>query len=422
MKKYYNRYIESIIQRKLKSSGAILVAGPKFCGKTTTCSRYAKSIYRINTKSIVKTTRLNPKLALEGDVPHLIDEWQKVPDTWNYIKEELDIDYVFGKYLLTGSSTPVDKTEIQHSGAGRIYQLIMRPMSLYESLESYGKASLEDLFNGINDLYSLNDNFSLEDVAFLICRGGWPLSLQEDRDISLDITANYYSGLFTFEDSDNEKFRNKKPEVLRMILRSYARNISTEASLKTMIQDVKASNERSMDEKTFYAYQNALKDLYIIEDMDAWCPNIRSKTTITSTPTRHFVDTSIACCALGISPNDLLNDFHSFGLFFEDFVVRDLRIYAEQLGGVVKHYRDGTGLECDAIIHLADGRWGAVEIKLGGEDLIEYGASRLKLLKNKLENKSLNHGPSFMMIVTAYGPMYKREDGIFVVPVNMLKA
>lgn len=422
MKKYYKRYVEKLIEKKLKSSGAILVAGPKFCGKTTTCSLFAKSIYRINTKSIVTTTRMNPKIALIGDTPHMVDEWQKVPDTWNYIKEDLDIDYQFGKYILTGSSTPADKTEIQHDGAGRIVTLKMRTMSLFESLESNGLISLRELFENKDlNVVSANEKINLEDIAFLICRGGWPLSLMGDKDVALDITKNYYDGLFTFEDSDNEKFRNKKPEVLRMIIRSYARNISTEASLKSIINDVKQSNERTMDEKTFNEYLEALKDLYIIEDMEAWNPNIRSKTSIVSTPTRHFVDTSIACQSLSISPNDLLNDIKSFGLFFEDFAVRDLRVYASVLDGDIRHYRDNAGLECDAIIHLNNGKWGAIEIKLGGNELIDYGAKRLNTLKNKLFEKSNTQAPSFMMILTAYGPCYKRNDGIYVVPINMLR-
>ena len=422
MKKYYKRYVEKLIEKKLKSSGAVLVAGPKFCGKTTTCSLFAKSIYRINTKSIVTTTRMNPKIALIGDTPHMVDEWQKVPDTWNYIKEDLDIDYQFGKYILTGSSTPADKTEIQHDGAGRIVTLKMRTMSLFESLESNGMISLRELFENKDlNVVSANEKITLEDIAFLICRGGWPLSLMGDKDVALDITKNYYDGLFTFEDSDNEKFRNKKPEVLRMIIRSYARNISTEASLKSIINDVKQSNERTMDEKTFNEYLEALKDLYIIEDMEAWNPNIRSKTSIVSTPTRHFVDTSIACQSLSISPNDLLNDIKSFGLFFEDFDVRDLRVYASVLDGDIRHYRDNAGLECDAIIHLNNGKWGAIEIKLGGNELIDYGAKRLNTLKNKLFEKSNTQAPSFMMILTAYGPCYKRNDGIYVVPINMLR-
>lgn len=396
--------------------------GPKFCGKTTTSNLYAKSIYRLNTTSTINNTKLNPKLALIGDNPHLIDEWQKAPDIWNYVKEDLDIDYKFGAYILTGSSTPVDKTKIQHSGAGRITPLKMYTMSLYESKDSKGLVSLSKLFeNGETDIVDPNSNYTLEDTAYLICRGGWPLSINKDKDVALDITKNYYSSLFYFDDNDNETFRNKKPETFKIILKSYARNISTEAPLKTIINDITSNNERTMDEKTFNEYLNALKDLYIIEDMEAWCPNIRSKTSITSTPTRHFVDTSIACSALGLYPNDLINDFNSFGLFFEDMSVRDLRIYSLLLDGEVRHYRDNAGLECDAIIHLPSGKWAAIEIKLGGEELIETGAKKLNLLKNKIKEKSDYPEPTFMMILTAFGPLYTREDGIIVVPINLLR-
>ena len=423
MSNYLNRYIESSIKRKLRTSGAVLIAGPKFCGKTTTGSLFAKSIYRINTKSIIENTKLNPKLALIGETPHMIDEWQKVPDTWNYVKEDLDIEYVFGKYILTGSSTPADKTEIQHSGAGRIVPLKMYPMSLFESKESKGLVSLSELFkNKKTDIADPNKSFSLEDVAFLICRGGWPLSLSDNKEDALEITQNYYSGLFYFEDNDNETFRNKNPEIFKMILKSYARNISTEATIQTIKKDIEQKDGRSMDEKTFNEYLKALKDLYIIEDLEAWNPAIRSKTSIVATPTRHFVDTSIACQALGIYPNDLINDFNSFGLFFEDFAIRDLRIYAELMNGTIRHYRDNAGLECDAIIHLPNGRWAAIEIKLGGNDLIEYGAKKLKLLKNKIKEKSDLNEPEFMMILTAFGNLYTRSDGIIVVPINCLKA
>ena len=397
---YYERLIETRIERKLKSSGAVLVAGPKFCGKTTTCMLYQNSYIKLNTKQSIAIARLNPKGVLIGEQPRLIDEWQKAPDIWNHIKDDLDFDYQFGKYILTGSSTPADKTDVHHSGAGRIAPLLMRPMTLWESRESNGKVSLANLFEGGTDYpLDMNAEFTLEDVAFLLCRGGWPIAVQAPRDIALEITKNYYAGLFIFEDSENERFRNKKPEVLRMILRSYARNISTEAAVSTIISDIRQSNERSMDTKTYDDYMEALKDLYIIEDMEAWNPNIRSKTSIRSTPTRHFVDTSIACRSLGVNPPDLMNDLESFGLFFEDFAVRDLRVYADSLGGEVKHYRDNSGLECDAVVHLEDGRWGGIEIKLGGDE----------------------KAPSFLLVLTAVGGAYKREDGVYVAPINMLK-
>ena len=419
---YISRLVEKEIEMKLKTAGAVVVAGPKFCGKTTTCMLYQKSFIKLNTKQAIQMARMNPQGVLDGEKPRLIDEWQKAPDVWNQVKDDLDFDYVFGKYILTGSSTPADKTEVHHSGAGRITPVRMRPMTLWESGESKGSVSLEELFNGGPVLpWDMNGDWTLEDAAFLLCRGGWPISILAPKEFSLEITKNYYNGLFVFDDCENEKFRNKKPEVLRMILRSYARHVSTEAAISTIIEDVKQNNERTMDPKTFGEYMEALKDLYIIEDIEAWNPNIRSKTSIRSTPTRHFVDTSIACRALGITPADLMNDLTSFGLFFEDMAVRDLYVYASSIGGTVKHYRDNAGLECDAVIHLEDGRWGAVEIKLGGDNLIEAGASSLKTLRDKIVKKSDEKAPSFLLVLTATGSAYKRNDGVFVAPINTLK-
>ena len=419
---YYERLIEKEIERKLKSSGAVLVAGPKFCGKTTTCMKYQKSFVKLNTKQAIAMARMNPGGVLDGETPRLIDEWQKAPDIWNQVKDDLDFHYEFGKYILTGSSTPADKTEVHHSGAGRITPVRMRPMSLWESKDSKGTVSLAELFKGGKPIpWDLNSDFSLSDVAHLICRGGGPISVLAPKEIAIEITKNYYNGLFVFEDCENERFRNKNPEIMKMIVRSYARHISTEAAVSTIIADVRQSNERTMDTKTYDDYNEALNDIFIIEDMPAWNPNIRSKTSIRSTPTRHFVDTSIACRALGAGPEDLLHDLESFGLFFEDMAVRDLRIYSDVLGGEVRHYRDNAGLECDAVIHLENGSWGAVEIKLGGDDLIEAGASSLKLLKAKIEEKSNEKSPSFLMVLTAVGGAYQREDGVFVVPINLLK-
>ena len=419
---YYPRLVEKEIELKLRTSSAVVVAGPKFCGKTTTCMLYQKSFVKLNTKQAITMARLNPKAMLKGETPRLIDEWQKAPDIWNQVKDDLDFNYEFGKYILTGSSTPADKTEVHHSGAGRIAPVMMRPMSLWESKDSKGSVSLEDLFNGGKKFtWDINQDFTLDDVAFLLCRGGWPISVLASKDIAIEITKNYWNGLFVFEDQENERFRNKKPEVLKMIIRSYARHISTEAAIATIIADVRQSNERTMDTKTFDDYFEALKDLYILEDMPAWNPNIRSKTSIRSTPTRHFVDTSIACRSLGVMPEDLLADLESFGLFFEDMAVRDLKVYASTIGGEVMHYRDNAGLECDAVIHLENGQWGAVEIKLGGDELIEAGASSLKRLKEKLAEKSDEKAPSFLMVLTAVGGSYQREDGVYVAPINLLK-
>ena len=419
MDNYRPRYIESQIERLLKSSSAVLVAGPKFCGKTTTCLRMSKSNVRLATRRNIELARMEPHNTLLGEQPRLIDEWQTVPELWDEVRAWADENPGFGQFILTDSSTPADKSQIHHSGAGRIVTLPMRPMSLFESGDSTGSVSLAELFSSdAPNVYDTNEKHSLKDMAFYTCRGGWPLSILDDREVALDVTANYYNGLFNFDTSENEKFRNKKSEVLRMIVRSYARNISTEAAYKTIIQDIIESNNRTMDTKTFDDYWDALKDLFIISDIEAWNPNLRSKAVVRTTPTRHFVDTSIACQALDISPDDLMADLKSFGLFFEDLAVRDLSIYASLLGGTVKHYRDSRGLECDAVVHIGKGKWGAIEIKLGGDKLIEEGVANLIKLKNDVNDPNM----AFMAIVTATGPAYRRPDGIYVIPLNCLRA
>lgn len=420
MKSYLPRLIEKKIERLLNSSGAVAVEGPKFCGKTTTCGLFSKSKIELITEEIINVVKVDPKLALVGEKPHLIDEWQTVPQIWNLVRKQVDDDNEFGEFLLTGSATPADFNKIHHSGAGRIAPLKMRPMSLYESKDSKGLISLEDLFNkpDISFFYQ-NDDFSLSDMAFLLCRGGWPTSIGHERQIALDVTNNYYNGLFNFKNSENPKYKNKKPEYLKMLLKSYARNISTEAAYTTILDDLQNNGISSMDIKTFDSYLNIARELFIIEDMEAWCPNLRSSTTIRTTPTRHFVDPSIACRALGVSPNDLLMNANTFGLFFEDLAVRDLRIYAETLDGTIKHYRDKNGLECDAVIHLEDGKWAPIEIKLGSEESIEEAAKKLKEFTNKLNPKYPK--PSFMAVVVAKGMALKRQDGIFIIPLNLLK-
>ena len=417
MAEYYTRYIESQIEKKLKSSGAVVVEGPKFCGKTTTALRYASSSIRLNTQQAIELAKMETKNVLRGSTPRVIDEWQTVPDIWNQVKGWIDENPAFGQFILTGSSTPADKSKIYHSGAGRITTLKMRPMSLAESKDSKETVSLSKLFEESDaEVFDENLDSSLENIAHYICRGGWPLSVLAGKDIALEEKKNYYQGLFNFEYSENEKFRNKNPELMRMILRSYARNISSEAALKTIQDDVINSNNRSLDNKTLNDYLDALKDLFIIEDLEAWNPNIRSKAAIRTTPTRHIVDTSIAAAVLGVAPADLMNDLNSFGLFFEDMAVRDLIIYSSLMGGTVKHYRDSTGLECDAIVHLENGKWAAIEIKLGGDKLIAEGVENLDKLQKNVNEDNL----AFRMILTATGPAYKRKDGIYVVPINCL--
>lgn len=418
---YLKRYIEKQIEEALDASGVVVVAGPKFCGKTTTCELFAKSKYSLDTKRKIQLVAANPEAILVGENPRLIDEWQNVPDLWNCARSEIDHrEDKFGQFIFTGSSTPADKEDIYHSGSGRIVTITMRPMSLYESKESKGLVSLIDLFNSKKELFIVNENYSLLDTAFYICRGGWPLSLEDDKEKALRITKNYCSTLFNFENSKNQKFRNKKPEIFKMILRSYARNISTEVRKTILIDDINKHDDRKLDEDTFDQYIEALKDLFILKDIEAWNPNFRSKTVIITSPTRHFVDTSVAAYSLNMSPNDLLNDPKTYGLLFEDFAVKELSIYVSGYEGEIRHFRDGNGLECDAVIHLPDGRYALVEIKLGGEELINEGITKLKAIKKKIIENGQNL-PTFMMVITASGDAYIQDD-VYIVPINILKA
>ena len=419
---YYNRYVEKQIKEALEISGGVLVAGPKFCGKTTTCKRFASSLYALDTKEKIQLVQSSPLSILQGSRPRLIDEWQNVPDLWNCARTQIDSsEEKFGLFIFTGSSTPADRNEIYHSGAGRFVTLRMNPMSLYESKESTGEVSLSALFEEPQQhLFFINENYTLQDTAFYLCRGGWPLSVLGGRDKALRITSAYYSTLFEFENSKNAKFRNKKKNIFLMILKSYARNISTEARRKLILDDVNAHEDRNLDEDTFEEYVEALRDLFIIRDIEAWNPNFRSKTAVITSPTRHFVDTSIAAGALNISPDDLMNDPRTYGMFFEDFAINQLRVYTEALGGEIRHYRDSKGLECDAVVHLNDGRFALVEVKLGGENLIRDGISTLSSLRKKIKTDKLPE-PSFEMIITACGNAYTTDTGIHIVPINMLK-
>ncbi len=418
---YLKRYIERDVADALKTSGVVVVAGPKFCGKTETCKRFAKSKIALDEKGIIGFADADPRGALMGDTPRLIDEWQNVPNLWNVARSEVDRrEEKFGQFIFTGSSTPADMDEIFHSGAGRIVTVLMRTMSLYESKESSGAVSLKELFGGKKKIFFINEDYGLRDTAFYICRGGWPMCINMEKEIALKITRNYCSTLFDFENSKNKKFRNKKPELFRLILRSYARNISTEARAAKILNDTNAHEGRSMAIETLDEYLRALHDLFILKDIEAWNPNFRSKTAIISSPTRHFVDTSIAANAIHISVDDLLNDPKTFGFFFEDFAVKELSIYAQALGGEIRHFRDANGLECDAVMHLENGEYALIEIKEGSSESIEYGASRLRLLKKKIVANGQKE-PSFCMVLTACGHALTRADGIHVAPINSLK-
>lgn len=425
---YISRLAENELDWKLHTSGAVLVTGPKFCGKSTLCGHFAKSSYILNTDSQIAFAEADPKLILLGESPRLIDEWQKVPDIWNQAKENLDKKYEFGKYILTGSTTPLEPGKIKHSGTGRISRLELRTLSLYEAKNSIGSVSLKALFDksviGYEEMVnSMNDNSSLKDILFYMCRGGWPISVKADRKYAVGVTKNYYDGLFVIKDEDDDYARflkNKNIDLLKLILKEYARSISSETKKSKMIDDVVSSGEReSLNEITFDSYVKILKDLFIVFDLPAWNLNLRSSVAVRNTPTRHFFDTSIALAALNVGPANLLNDLNSLGLFFEDFAIHDLIVYASSLGASFKHYRDSNGMEVDAIIELPDGRYGAIEIKIASERNIEHGIKTLNAFEKAME-RNLIKKPSFKMILASHGHCYTK-DGVNIVPITCLK-
>ena len=427
-KTYVKRLAERALKTKLNSSGCVLVSGPKFCGKSTMCERFAKSVTPLKTTNAIELALADPRSALRGETPHLIDEWQKAPEIWNEIKNDLDEDYEFGKYILTGSTTPVDSNRIQHSGAGRITRMTLKPFTLFESGESNGIVSLSGLFqNGGKDfpvLYASENKTTLSDIAFLICRGGWPIAVKANKEYALNVTKNYFEGLFVVENESDEFaafLKNKNIELLQIILRSFARNVSTQAKKTEMIKNIIDSGLRaSLDEDTFSTYEKVLKDLFIIYDLPAWNLNLRTTVSVRTAPTHHFIDTSMAAAALKINPADLMNDMKSFGFFFEDFAVRDLSVYAEAIGGELKHYRDSAGQEVDAIVEVENGDYCAVEIKIASQKNVNDGISSLNSFEQKMRSNGMKT-PLFKMLLTSHGACYKTEDGVLVVPINCLK-
>lgn len=423
MKEYKKRIADELLKRKLKGKGAVLIQGPKWCGKTTTAEQIASSIlYMANPEEKEQNLTLadlNPSLLLKGDVPRLIDEWQMAPKLWDAVRFEIDHRGQEGQFILTGSSVPANMDDISHTGTGRFAWLTMRPMSLYESGESTGTVSLLELFNHTVQLNGVN-KLALDDIAYLCCRGGWPRSIFMDKDIALDQAYDYYDAIVN---SDISRVDNvsRNPERAKNLMRSYARNIGSQASSETLRNDMINNDVFSLDTDTVYSYLNALKKIFVIEEAPAWNPNLRSKTVIRTSETRYFIDPSIAAASLGIGPNDLINDLNTFGLIFEALCIRDLRVYAESINGSVYHYKDATDLECDAVIHLRNGSYGLIEIKLGGDKLINEGAENLKKVRDKIDVKKMNN-PSFLMVLTATGQYaYEREDGIYVVPIGCLK-
>ena len=422
MKEYLPRIADKLLEDRLNSKGAVLIEGPKWCGKTTTAKQMANSFISMDrpdmTNQYKKMAELSPATLLEGDTPRLIDEWQIAPNIWNAVRYEVDNRDEFGQFILTGSAVPSEFDDSMHTGTGRISRMVMRPMSLYESKESIGKVSLAELFKGEN-ISSINET-DLEEIAFLICRGGWPKSIGLDEKPALFQAIDYFDAVVSTDISRVDSVKRDK-EKARRLLRSYARNVGTQSPLETLRQDILANQEDTFDQVTLYSYIDALKKIFVIEDSPAWNPNLRSKTSIRTTDTRYFSDPSIATAALGIGPKDLMSNLETMGFLFENLCIRDLRIYADYLAGTVYHYRDKSGLECDAVIHLRNGNYGLIEIKLGGDKLIEDGAKTLKELESKIDTDNMPK-PSFMAVLCAVAPFaYKREDGIYVIPITSLK-
>lgn len=423
MQDYKNRIVDEILEKKLKGKGAVLIQGPKWCGKTTTAEQISKSILYM-AKSDEKEQNLtmaeiNPSLLLQGEVPRLIDEWQIAPKLWDAIRYEIDHRNAEGQFILTGSSVPAKMDDVTHSGTGRFALLLMRPMSLYESGESNGQVSLIELFDGSKKIEGIN-NIDLEKMAFLVCRGGWPRAIFMEEEIALEQAYDYYDAIVNRDISEADGI-SRNPERVKNLMRSYSRNMGTQASNDTLKSDMIANDSTSLDTDTVLSYVNALKKIFVVEETPAWNPNLRSKTAIRTSDTRYFIDPSIAVASLGIGPKDLINDLNTFGLLFETLCIRDLRVYAESIKGKVYHYRDANNLECDAVIHLRDGSYGLIEIKLGGDSLINEGADTLKKLESRIDITKMKN-PSFLLVLTATGKYaYRREDGVYVVPIGCLK-
>ena len=423
MKEYRARIVDDMLKDKLESKGAVVIEGPKWCGKTTTAMQVAGSILRMDEPSKRETniqmSEIAPGRLLKGNVPRLIDEWQIAPKLWDAARYEVDTRGEEGQFILTGSAVPIESREITHSGTGRFTWLMMRPMSLFESGDSTGEVSLNQLFGNPSVIDGMN-NLSIEKLAFLICRGGWPHAVGMKEKPALLQAEDYYEAVIK-SDINRADGVSKNPERVKRLMRSFARNQGTQISNTMLRDDIISNDTESLNEDTIASYINALKNIFVVEDMPAWNPNLRSKTSIRTSDTRYYVDPSIAVAALGIGPKDLTNDLNTMGLLFETLCVRDLRVYAESIGGNVLHYRDKSGLECDTVIHLKNGRYGLVEIKLGGQKFIEDAAENLKSLSNKIDTSKMP-APSFLMIVIGIGEFaYKREDGIFIVPIGCLK-
>lgn len=423
MKKYKARVVDEILKKRLLGKGAVLIEGPKWCGKTTTAEQVAGSILYMadpeKEKQNLAMADLSPKRLLKGEVPRLIDEWQIAPKLWDAVRFEVDHRDEMGQFILTGSSVPASYEHIHHTGTGRFSWMLMRPMSLYESLDSTGEVSLRELFEMPEQIDGENA-LDLNRLAFLVCRGGWPRATDLEGDVALEQAFDYYEAVVKSDISRVDGV-SRNPERVKRLMRSYARNQGTQATLPSICADIAVNESAAFDADTVSSYVNALKNIYVIEEMEAWNPNLRSRTAIRTSNTRYFIDPSIAAAALGLGPQDLMEDFSTFGLLFETMCIRDLRVFADALHGSVYHFRDKTDLECDAVIHLRNGSYGLTEIKLGGDRWIEEGAENLKRLRDKIDTAKMK-APSFLMVLVGVGDYaYRRKDGVYVVPIGCLK-
>lgn len=423
MKRYRKRIVDALLLEKLEGKGAVLIEGPKWCGKTTTAEQVAASVlYMDDPQSMeqnIAMASLNPRRLLTGEAPRLIDEWQIAPKLWDAIRFEVDHRDDLGQFILTGSAVPADTREITHSGTGRFSWLTMRPMSLFESGESTGEVRLSRLFEtteGVDGASTLD----LDRLAFLICRGGWPRAVDLRDKIALNQAFDYYDAV-VHSDINRADGVEKNPERVKRLMRSLARHQGQQVANTAIASDIAANDESAMNQDTVASYIAALKKIFVVEDMPAWNPNLRSKSAIRASDTRYYVDSSIATAALGVGPDDLLNDLNTMGFMFETMCVRDLRVYADALGGSVYHFRNKAGLECDAVLHLRNGSYGLIEIKLGGDRLIREGVESLKALAGFIDETRMKK-PSFLMVLTATDQYaYRREDGVCVVPIGCLR-
>ncbi len=420
---YRNRVVDQLLQDQLEAAGVVLVQGAKWCGKTTTAVHAAKSVlYMDDPRQLQNNLRLaetNPSALLEGPAPRVIDEWQLAPQLWDAARFEVSRRGALGMLIFTGSAVPPDMSKITHTGTGRFAWLTMRPMSLWESGESNGMLSLESLFEGVAQDVAAAE-MDVERMAYLVCRGGWPQTLKMKDRASLLQARNYVDAVCN-SDITRVDGVGRNPALAHLLMRSYSRHQGGQVPVSTIVADLKENYNTEVSEATVASYINALKKIFVVEDMPAWSPNLRSKTAIRTSDTRYFVDSSIAAASLGIGPKDLLADFNTYGLLFETLAVRDLRVYAEALDGHVSHYRDRNGLECDAVVHLRNGKYGLVEVKIGGDTLIEEGVKNLKSLSQKIDTDRMNE-PSFMMVLTAIGDYaFRRSDGVWIVPIAALK-